>query len=194
LKTAEGQLSVGSNPTPSAILRLNSQLALTGNCRECANNNYISLHSFPRRCEAYNCIGKAGGGGGIDHRQQKAYLPHVKAILFLTICGYSIWYRRFNPLPGLRSLAKALVGHGSPALTMHYTHQDTASPERAINSLPDVGSTDPDAAERGWLERAREALAASPSDSVAEQKALGIVVARLKVLDARRARAREGGG
>jgi hypothetical protein len=40
-----------------------------------------------------------------------------------------------------QSVVQSLVGHGSPAMTQHYTHVSTDAARRAVAMLPDV--TDP---------------------------------------------------
>lgn len=38
-----------------------------------------------------------------------------------------------------QSVVQSLVGHGSPAMTQHYTHIDAATTQRAIATLPSIG-------------------------------------------------------
>jgi integrase len=37
-------------------------------------------------------------------------------------------------------VVQRLVGHGSPAMTEHYTHLDDRQKQAAVQALPDIGS------------------------------------------------------
>jgi integrase len=61
-------------------------------------------------------------------------------------CGYHSLRHTFVSLCAAggvpQSVVQSLVGHGSPAMTMHYTHVGTEAAARAVALLPDVTGTD----------------------------------------------------
>jgi integrase len=61
-------------------------------------------------------------------------------------CGYHSLRHTFVSLCAAggvpQSVVQSLVGHGSPAMTAHYTHVGTEAARRAVAMLPDVTGTD----------------------------------------------------
>ncbi len=128
-----------------------------------------------RLFEAVGIVTSAEMEGGMRNRPECGY--HSLRHTFVSLCAA-------GGVP--QSVVQSLVGHGSPAMTAHYTHVGTETARAAVLTLPDVTGTDtaakPENAVAGTLEGILtalegltdadlETLAATVAKTIADRKA-----------------------